>query len=59
MRLWRLIRPYWISERRRKALLLISVMTVLSLGTTGMQAVFSYVSRDVMNALQAKNSFII
>jgi vitamin B12/bleomycin/antimicrobial peptide transport system ATP-binding/permease protein len=56
MRLWRLIRPYWISERRRKALLLISVMTVLSLGTTGMQAVFSYVSRDVMNALQAKNS---
>ena len=31
-------------------------MTVLNLGTVGMQAVFSYVSRDVMNALQAKDA---
>jgi vitamin B12/bleomycin/antimicrobial peptide transport system ATP-binding/permease protein len=54
-RLWRLTRPYWVSERRRKAILLITVMIVLSLSTTGMQAMFSYVSRDVMNALQAKN----
>jgi len=55
-RLWRLTRPYWVSDRRRKAILLITVMIVLSLATTGMQAMFSYVSRDVMNALQAKNS---
>ncbi|MBF6571534.1 MAG: ABC transporter ATP-binding protein/permease [Candidatus Binataceae bacterium] len=55
-RLWRLTRPYWVSERRRKAILFITVMIVLSLATTGMQAMFSYVSRDVMNALQAKNS---
>ena len=33
-----------------------TVITVLSLGTAGMQAVFSYVSRDVMNALQAKDA---
>ena len=55
-RLWRLIRPYWTSERRGKAFVLITVITVLSLGTVGMQAIFSYVSRDVMNALQAKDA---
>ena len=55
-RLWRLIRPYWASERRRQAFVLITAMTVLSLGVVGMQAIFSYVSRDVMNALQAKDA---
>ena len=55
-RLWRLVRPYWTSDRRVQALVLITVMTLLSLGTVGMQAVFSYVSRDVMNALQAKDA---
>ena len=55
-RLWRLIRPYWSSERRVRAFALIIAMTVLSLGTVGMQAIFSYVSRDLMNALQAKDA---
>ena len=55
-RLWRLVRPYWTSDRRVQAFVLITVMTLLSLGTVGMQAVFSYVSRDVMNALQAKDA---
>ena len=55
-RLWRLIHPYWASERRGRAFVLIAAMTVLSLGTVGMQAIFSYVSRDVMNALQAKDA---
>jgi vitamin B12/bleomycin/antimicrobial peptide transport system ATP-binding/permease protein len=35
---------------------MIIIMTVLSLGVVGMQAVFSYISRDVMNALQAKDA---
>jgi len=55
-RLWRLVRPYWSSERRPRAFALITAMTVLSLAAVGMQAVFSYVSRDLMNALQAKDS---
>jgi ABC-type uncharacterized transport system fused permease/ATPase subunit len=55
-RLWRLLRPYWASERRFQAFVLITAMTVLSLGVVGMQAIFSYVSRDVMNALQAKDA---
>src|ERR1700730_12437843 len=55
-RLWQLIGPYWASERHAEAFGLITVITVLNLGTFGMQAVFSYVSRDVMNALQAKDA---
>ena len=55
-RFWRLIRPYWTSERRGSAFVLVSAITVLNLGTVGMQAVFSYVSRDVVNALQAKDA---
>ena len=56
LRLMRLATPYWKSARRRRALTLLTVVVVLSLGTTGMQAVFSYVSRDIMNALQAKDA---
>src|ERR1700751_2087602 len=54
-RLWRLARPYWKSQRRNRALLLLSVMVVLVLGTTAMQAVFSYLQRDLFNTLQTKN----
>lgn len=55
-RFWRLIRPYWVSDRHGRAFVLVSAMTALNLGTVGMQAVFSYVSRDVMNSLQAKDA---
>jgi vitamin B12/bleomycin/antimicrobial peptide transport system ATP-binding/permease protein len=55
-RLWRLVRPYWASEKRARAFVLIVAMAVLSLGTVGMQAIFSYVSRDIMNSLQAKDA---
>jgi vitamin B12/bleomycin/antimicrobial peptide transport system ATP-binding/permease protein len=55
-RFWRLIRPYSASERRGRGLVLLSAMTALNLGTVGMQAMFSYVSRDVMNSLQAKDA---
>jgi vitamin B12/bleomycin/antimicrobial peptide transport system ATP-binding/permease protein len=51
-----LIRPYWTSERRGRGLVLLSAITALNLGTVGMQAMFSYVSRDVMNSLQAKDA---
>jgi vitamin B12/bleomycin/antimicrobial peptide transport system ATP-binding/permease protein len=54
--LWSLVRPYWTSEKRARALGLLAIVVALSLGTTGMRAVFSYVSRDVMNSLQAKDA---
>lgn len=55
-RLWRLARPYWNSPRRNRALLLLGVIIVLVMGTTGMQAIFSYLQRDLFNTLQAKNA---
>ncbi len=55
-RLWRLIGPYWRSDQRRWAITLIAVMTVLNLASVGMQAMFSYVSRDIMNTLQVKDA---
>ena len=50
------MRPYWTSERRDRALGLLAIVVVLSLGAIGMRAVFSYVSRDVMNSLQDRNT---
>jgi vitamin B12/bleomycin/antimicrobial peptide transport system ATP-binding/permease protein len=55
-RLWRLTRPYWNSPRRNRAMLLLGAIVALNLGVTGMQAIFSYLNRDVFDALQAKNS---
>lgn len=55
-RLWILVRPYWTSEERHKALGLLTIVVVLSGSAIAMNAVFSYVSRDVMNALQAKDA---
>jgi vitamin B12/bleomycin/antimicrobial peptide transport system ATP-binding/permease protein len=55
-RLWQLTLPYWRAERRRWALAMLIVIAVLNLGVVGMQAVFSYISRDVMNTLQAKDA---
>jgi vitamin B12/bleomycin/antimicrobial peptide transport system ATP-binding/permease protein len=55
-RLWGLILPYWQSDQRRWAITLIAIITVLNLSTVGMQAIFSYVSRDIMNALQVKDA---
>jgi vitamin B12/bleomycin/antimicrobial peptide transport system ATP-binding/permease protein len=51
--LWSLARPYWTSEKRARGMALLAVVVALSLGTIGMRAIFSYVSRDVMNSLQA------
>lgn len=55
-RLSGLILPYWQSDKRRWAITLTAIIAVLNLGTVGMQAIFSYVSRDIMNALQVKDA---
>src|ERR1700691_2293028 len=54
-RLWLHARPYWNSPRRGWALLFLGALIALSLGAIGMQAVLSYVSRDIMNSLQKKD----
>ena len=52
--LWSLARPYWVAEKRARAFGLLAIVVALSLSIIAMRAVFSYVSRDVMNSLQAK-----
>lgn len=54
--LWSLVSPYWASEKRVRAVALLATVVALSLATIGMRALFSYVSRDVMNSLQAKDA---
>ncbi|MGH7933105.1 MAG: SbmA/BacA-like family transporter, partial [Candidatus Binataceae bacterium] len=55
-RLWVLVKPYWSSEERAKAIGLLTVVVILSGGAIAMNAIFSYVSRDVMNTLQARDA---
>jgi putative ATP-binding cassette transporter len=55
-RLWRLLMPYWLSEQKRKAFGLLGLVIALGLVMIGFQAVFSYVDRDLTNALQNYNA---
>ncbi|MGH7986923.1 MAG: ABC transporter ATP-binding protein/permease [Candidatus Binataceae bacterium] len=55
-RFWLLVKPYWTSEERRPALMLLVTVLVLSGIAVALNAVFSFVSRDLMNTLQAHNA---
>ena len=52
-RLWRLARPFWVSDQKRKARTMLAVVITLILILVGFSAVFSYINRDVVNALQS------
>ena len=56
LRLWGLLKPYWVSTQKRKALKLLAAVIALDLLAIGFQAVFSYVNRDLINALQNYNA---
>jgi len=51
-RLWRLAKPFWVSEQKRKARTLLAVVLAMIVLLVGFSAVFSYINRDVVNALQ-------
>ncbi len=51
-RLWRLAKPFWASDQKRKACALLAVVIVMVLLLVGFSAIFSYINRDVVNALQ-------
>ena len=55
-RLWVLLKPYWVSDQKNKALGLLGLVIALALIMIGFQAVFSYVNRDFINALQNYNA---
>ncbi len=54
-RWWSLVKPYWVSEQRRRALGLLAIMVVLTLLSIGLSAALSYVSRNVTNSLAARD----
>jgi putative ATP-binding cassette transporter len=50
-RLWKLAKPYWVSDEKWAALGLLTVIILLSGTLKGAEVVFSYVNRDLMTAL--------
>ena len=52
---WRLIRPYWTSEERFMAWLLLGAVIALTLAMVYMNVQFNYWNNDFYNALQEKD----
>jgi hypothetical protein len=52
---WRLIKPYWTSEERFMAWLLLGAVIVLTLAMVYMNVQFNYWNNDFYNALQEKD----
>src|SRR5271169_2942908 len=50
-RLWKLARPYWVSEKKWVALGLLALMILVSAALKGSSVWISYVNRDLMTAL--------
>jgi putative ATP-binding cassette transporter len=55
-RLWKLAKPYWVSDQKWVALGLLAGTLLLSGAVKGGNVVFSYVSRDMMTALTSKDA---
>ncbi|MBL6455102.1 ABC transporter ATP-binding protein/permease [Belnapia sp. T6] len=53
---WTLAGPYWRSEERWKARLLLGVVVALNLSLVGMSVLLSYWNREFFNSLQEKNA---
>lgn len=54
-RLWTLAKPYWISDQKRRAVGQLATIIALVLVMVGIGALFSYINRDALNALQARD----
>ncbi|TDH62887.1 ABC transporter ATP-binding protein/permease [Dankookia rubra] len=52
---WRIAGPFWRSEERWRARLLLGVVVVLNLSLVGMSVLLSYWNREFFNSLQAKD----
>jgi putative ATP-binding cassette transporter len=52
---WRLIKPYWTSEERKSAWILLVAVVALTLAMVYMNVQFNYWNNDFYNALQEKD----
>src|ERR1039457_3114625 len=55
-RLWRLAKPYWVSDQKFAAYGLLALTILLSGSIKAGNVVFSYVNRDLMTALAERNA---
>jgi vitamin B12/bleomycin/antimicrobial peptide transport system ATP-binding/permease protein len=55
-RLWRLAKPYWVSDQKFVAYGLVALTVLLSGSIKAGNVVFSYVNRDLMTALAERNA---
>lgn len=52
---YQLVKPYWVSEEKKKAYLLLALVIVLNLGFIFIGVKLNYWSRDLYNALETKS----
>jgi putative ATP-binding cassette transporter len=52
---WRLAGPYWRSEERGRALLLLAAVVGLNLATVGMDVLISFWNREFFNSIQERD----
>src|SRR3569623_2875847 len=52
---WRLIKPYWVSEDKWRAFGLLFAIVALALGMVYLNVVFNGWNRDIFNALESRN----
>jgi vitamin B12/bleomycin/antimicrobial peptide transport system ATP-binding/permease protein len=52
---WALTKPYWVSEQRLNALLLLATVVGLALGLVWMEVQFNYWNRDFYNTFETKD----
>jgi putative ATP-binding cassette transporter len=55
-RVWKLARPFWHSAERPRGLKLLVAMLVIGAASIGLGAYFTFILRDVTNALVAKDA---
>jgi putative ATP-binding cassette transporter len=53
--IWRLLKPYWVSEERWKAAGLLAAVVALALGMVYLNVLFNTWNRDFYNALESKD----
>jgi putative ATP-binding cassette transporter len=52
---WALTKPYWVSEQRLNALILLATVVGLALGLVWMEVQFNYWNRDFYNTFETKD----
>src|SRR5260221_11426544 len=52
---WALAKPYWVSPQRKKGLVLLATVVVLSLGSVWLEVQFNTWNKNFYNALEQKD----